>query len=254
MASLTALASGCAPAPGQPAASAAPAENLDPTPPDTAASPTQEPTSGASSSSSSSPSETPAPTPSSKPTDARKGKALDAPFEVAGVVLVSKAHRITAKYVPSWATQQWGLKPAALRAFNRLSKDAAAAGRTLVIRSGYRDFATQQAQFEQALQDYDESTARKYYAEAGASEHQTGLALDAWDGVHRGSAFTALPEAKWLGTHAHEYGFIVRYPKGKTSITGYAYESWHLRWVGTTISKEFGPDSDLTLEEWLGLA
>lgn len=188
------------------------------------------------------------------PQDTRSGSGLDVPFTVEGVVIVSKDHRVSARYVPDWAGRPNGLHPDATAAFKAMAKDAHADGRTLSIRSGYRDYATQKASFARAMQTYDEATARRYFAEPGASEHQTGLSLDAWDGVHRGSAFTATPEATWLAAHAWEYGFIVRYPEGKTDVTGYAYESWHLRFVGTDIAAEFGPNSSLTLEEYLGLA
>ena len=57
-----------------------------------------------------------------------------------------------------------------------------------------------------------------------------------------------------MAEHAHEFGFIIRYPDGKTHITGVAWESWHLRYVGNDIAAAFGPNSDLTLEEYLGLA
>ena len=104
------------------------------------------------------------------------------------------------------------------------------------------------------MKTYPEETARRYYAEPGASEHQTGLSLDAWDGRNRGTAFARTPQAAWLTKHAVDHGFIVRYPDGKTDITGYAWESWHLRWVGAEVAAAFGPDSSLTLEEYLGLA
>ena len=107
---------------------------------------------------------------------------------------------------------------------------------------------------DKAMKTYPEETARRYYAEPGASEHQTGLSLDAWDGRNRGTAFARTPQAAWLARHAVDHGFIVRYPLGKTAITGYAWESWHLRWVGTEVSAAFTSDPSLTLEEFLGLA
>lgn len=186
--------------------------------------------------------------------DTRSGSARDKPFTVDGVVVVSKDHRITAAYVPPWANKPQGLLPEAYAGFQSMAQAAKSDGMTLTIRSGYRSYATQKASFEKALRTYDEATARRYFAEPGASEHQTGLSLDAWDGVNRGTAFTATAEARWLAAHAYEYGFIIRYPEGKTDITGYAYESWHLRWVGKDIAAEFGPNSSLTLEEYLGLA
>ena len=59
---------------------------------------------------------------------------------------------------------------------------------------------------------------------------------------------------KWLHKHGHEYGFILRYPKGKQKITGYNYEPWHFRYVGVDVARQFPSDNRLTLEEFLGLA
>ena len=168
--------------------------------------------------------------------------------------MVSKDHRLSATYVPPWADRANGLHPDATAAFEQLRAAARADGLTLTIRSGYRSYATQQASFANARRQYTEKTARLYFAEAGASEHQLGLALDAWDGRNRGTAFARTRHAAWLAEHAHEFGFIVRYPQDKTHITGYAWESWHLRWVGTGVSQHFGANSTLTLEEYLGLA
>lgn len=169
-------------------------------------------------------------------------------------MVVSKTHRVSDRYVSPWAGSPHGVNPDAVAAFTRMSAAAKGDGRTLRIRSGYRTHAEQRASFQRAMGQYDEATARRYFAEPGASEHQTGLALDAWDGRNRGSAFARTPEAAWLAEHAHEYGFIIRYPQGRTYVTGYAWESWHLRWVGTEVSRSFGANSTLTLEEYLGLA
>lgn len=202
---------------------------------------------------------TPTPTPSVASTDSPKagratGPITDTPFEVDGITVVSKDHRLSAAYVPPWADQPHGLRPDVTAAFQELRAAAKADGLTLTIRSGYRSHAAQGASFSNAMKLYPEKTARLYFAEAGASEHQTGLALDAWDGKNRGTAFARTPHAAWLAEHSHEFGFIVRYPQDRTHITGYAWESWHLRWVGTEVSRQFGPNSSLTLEEYLGLA
>ena len=193
-------------------------------------------------------------TPATPPPDERSGEGLAVPYEVDGIIVVSPAHRVSAAYVPAWAERPNGLLPDAAAGFTALAAAAQADGLALSLRSGYRSYATQKASFERALRTYPEETARRYYAEPGASEHQTGLSLDAWDGSNRGSAFARTPQAAWLAAHATTHGFIVRYPQDKTTITGYAWESWHLRWVGTEVSAAFAPDPSLTLEEFLGLA
>ena len=91
--------------------------------------------------------------------------------------------------------------------------------------------------------------ANTYSALPGHSEHQTGLAFDIGS-VER--SFVDTSEAKWIEENAHLYGFIVRYPKGKSDITGYIYEPWHVRYLGIDIATDV-KNSGLTLEEYLGL-
>ena len=189
----------------------------------------------------------------SAPKDVR-GTDLDQPYVVQGIVVVNRRHRVGAGYVPAWSKQPLGLRPDVKKAADRLIAASRAAGLPLSIRSGYRSYGAQATSFERALRTYPEATARAYYAEPGSSEHQTGLAIDLWDGRNRGNAFKRTPQAAWIARHAHEYGFIVRYPQGRTDVTGYQWEPWHLRYVGTAVASRFGPNSTLTLEEYLGVS
>ena len=75
-----------------------------------------------------------------------------------------------------------------------------------------------------------------YSARAGHSEHQTGLAIDVSSNNPDILSFEMSTSFKWMKEHAHEYGFILRYPKGKEDITGYMYEPWHYRYVGKEIA------------------
>ena len=204
------------------------------------------------------PTPTPAPTPSTHPTDSPKaGKATgpitDTPFEVDGIPVVSKDHRLSASYVPPWAGEPNGLHPDATAGFKALQAAAKADGLRLTIRSGYRSHATQKASFANARKQYNEKTARLYFAEAGASEHQLGLALDAWDGKNRGTAFARTPHARWLAEHAHEFGFIVRYPQGYTHVIGFIWEPWHVRYVGVDVATAMRNRGDATYEQYLGV-
>jgi D-alanyl-D-alanine carboxypeptidase len=120
--------------------------------------------------------------------------------------------------------------------------------------SGFRSFETQTSLFNYYVNTQGEETARMYSAEPGHSEHQTGLAMDVSGSTGKCAAddcFANEPEAPWLAAHAADYGFIVRYPKGKESITGYAYEPWHMRYVGVTMAKQIAAKG-VTLEEFLG--
>ena len=97
--------------------------------------------------------------------------------------------------------------------------------------------------------DGSQWSADQYSARAGHSEHQSGLAFDV---NFAGYAFNGTREAIWLEKNCHKYGFIIRYPSGKESITGYNYESWHCRYVGKELAKEL-TESGQTLEEFYGL-
>ena len=175
-------------------------------------------------------------------------------FAVDGVLLVNKQHPLARDHVPAWASEPNGLHPQVSASLDHLIADAKAQGTKILLRSGYRSYSAQAAIFSREMKRQPAATVRLYFAEAGKSEHQTGLAVDVWDGRQRGYSFSRTPQAKWLAEHAWEYGFIIRYPEGRTDVTGYAYESWHLRYVGTEISAQFGPASRLTLEEFLGVA
>lgn len=92
-----------------------------------------------------------------------------------------------------------------------------------------------------------------YSAEAGKSEHQTGLCVDLITADMKNNltvVFEEKPVFAWLSQHAHEFGFILRYPKGKEDVTGYTYEPWHYRFVGREAATEMH-ELDMTLEEYL---
>lgn len=110
-------------------------------------------------------------------------------------------------------------------------------GLSFTFYTAYRTYEKQKELFE----------AGKTDVPAGASEHNSGLAVDIGCTV---GEFEGSPEEAWLLEHAHEYGFILRYPEGKEDITGFAHEPWHFRYVG----KEQAPlikESGLCLEEYL---
>ncbi len=86
----------------------------------------------------------------------------------------------------------------------------------------------------------------KVSARAGHSEHQTGLAVDIND---LEETFADTPEGIWLAEHSYEYGYILRYPKGKEYITGYNYEPWHFRYIGVELTEKL-QQSGLTYDEY----
>jgi D-alanyl-D-alanine carboxypeptidase len=122
--------------------------------------------------------------------------------------------------------------------------------------SAYRSNAAQTLLFNRYVQLDGVEKARMYSAVPGTSEHETGLAIDIAGSNEKCAAsdcFAGSKEALWLDQHAAEYGFIIRYPKGKEAITGYQYEPWHIRYVGKKISKEIA-ERGITLEEYFHAA
>ncbi|MFC4767112.1 M15 family metallopeptidase [Effusibacillus consociatus] len=145
------------------------------------------------------------------------------------------------------------MRQEAAQALEKLFAEANKDGIHLAGVSAYRSYATQQSLFTYYVNVQGEEAARKYSAEPGHSEHQTGLAIDVSGSTGQCAVedcFADTPEAAWLAKHAPEFGFMIRYPKGKESITGYNYEPWHIRYVGTKISKEIA-EKGITLEEYL---
>lgn len=135
------------------------------------------------------------------------------------------------------------LQTEAAEAYRQMAKAAEADGVSLMLCSGYRSVEYQQGLFdkkvEQCLseglsQEDAEIKAATIVAAPGHSEHNTGLAADIVTPDHQmlDTAFEQTPAFVWLSQHAAEYGFILRYPRDKTAITGIIYEPWHYRYVG----------------------
>ncbi|HTE21452.1 MAG TPA: M15 family metallopeptidase [Candidatus Limnocylindria bacterium] len=125
----------------------------------------------------------------------------------------------------------------------------------LLLVSGYRSYSLQVMVYDQNVRQLGQAEADKVSAKPGTSEHQTGLALDlgaASRTCELEECFGATPEGKWIAAHAHQYGFTIRYLKGKQAITGYNYEPWHLRFVGKELATELHRTNQ-TMEEFFAL-
>ena len=161
---------------------------------------------------------------------------------IQGILIANKTYGLPEDYNP-------GLDSETESAFNTLSEAAANQGLDIYLSSGFRSYETQARIYGSYVDSYGKESADTFSARPGYSEHQTGLAID----VNTiDDSFAGTPEAEWLANHAHEYGFIIRYPKGKESITGYKYEPWHIRYLGVEKATEVY-NSGLTLEEFLGI-
>ena len=179
------------------------------------------------------------------------------------LVLVNKLHAVSKNYKPTdmvvmdnklttW--QNLEMKSDAYDAYLKLYRAAKKKGFSLKVCSAYRTYSTQKTLYANAVKTKGRKTANIRSARAGRSEHHTGYAIDITSksmGWGLKQDFADYPDGKWINDHCHEYGFIIRYPKGKTDITGYAYEPWHLRYVGVEAATEI-MEQGITLEEYLG--
>ena len=183
------------------------------------------------------------------------------------LVLVNKTHELDEdwenKVTLVEATNQRGstivVEKQALAAFEELQEELQSEGVVIDLNSCYRSRAKQQELVDQFTQEYGSDYVEKYVAKAGHSEHETGLALDVIpivNGVEMLTNDEMLAQTElWETVHTTmpKYGFILRYLPNQESITGYEYEPWHLRYVGTPDAEKI-TKSGLTLEEYLGEA
>ena len=126
------------------------------------------------------------------------------------------------------------MRKEAARYIEQMFDNAELEGLHLLGVSGYRSYERQQEIYTESLKKRGEAHTKKYIAMPGTSEHQSGLAMDVSCEELQGQleeTFAQTKEGMWLAKNASLYGFIIRYPKGKEAVTGYAYEPWHIRYV-----------------------
>lgn len=179
-------------------------------------------------------------------------------------VVVNKGRVLPGSYVPanlavpkvalseSSASENMHLRTDTSAAVEKLVLAAASDGLKLMLVSGYRSYGTQQSVYNGYVSSQGQAYADSTSARPGHSEHQTGLAADL--GTVTGKCqldicFGDTPEGKWLAVNAYKYGFIIRYQKDKQSLTGYAYEPWHIRYVGSDLATQINK-SGQTLEQF----
>ena len=178
---------------------------------------------------------------------------------VDGYLIVNKTYRLSDSYKtqnPYQAvTGDWCVNcidKDTMESFKLMQSDAASLGLNIYIASGYRGYNNQRTLYNNYVARDGKDAADTYSARPGHSEHQTGLCFDL-NSVN--DSFSYTDEGKWVNNNAHLYGFIIRYPKGKESITGYQYESWHLRYVGKELALELYNNGNwITMEEYFGLS
>lgn len=181
------------------------------------------------------------------------------------LVLVDKKYKLPSSYAPtdlvnvsSTGIRTKGtitVRSVVLTDLKSMAKAAKADGIDLSIVSGYRSYTTQQSTYNYWVQynGGDVDTADTISARPGHSQHQLGTAIDFStneinDGI--GMDFNNTKAAKWLEENAYKYGFALAFPQGYEGVTGYAYESWHFRYIGIDNALTW-KQSGLILEQWL---
>lgn len=158
------------------------------------------------------------------------------------ILVANKSYSLPREYNP-------GLLPVTEEAFAELSAAAKKEGLDIFKASDFRTYDFQEECYNSMVNGYSKEYADAYSARPGHSEHQTGYTIDC-NSIDNTFADTAA--GKWLAEHCWEYGFILRYPADKVDLTGYAYESWHIRYVGKEHAKAIW-EQGICLEEYLDI-
>ncbi|SEK82117.1 M15 family metallopeptidase [Ruminococcus albus] len=177
-----------------------------------------------------------------QPEVGHKIQNVDGLTYVDGILIVNKTYPLPRDYAP-------GISTAAQAAFDDMTAAAFNDGLYLYVNSGYRSYDEQYMLYYNYALSRGVAEADRVSSRPGHSEHQSGLCFDV---NSTDFSFSDTAEARWLAAHCADYGFIIRFPKGKEAITGYEYESWHIRYVGVDIAKEI-TSKGLCLEEYLGV-
>lgn len=163
---------------------------------------------------------------------------------IVGYLIVNKTYSLPSSYGN-------GLTGETRNNFNRMKSAAEEEKLDIFISSGYRSYNRQKTLYNNYVSNEGKEEADTYSARPGHSEHQSGLALDV-NTVD--DSFANTEEAKWLAKNCYKYGFILRYPKGKSNETGYKYEPWHFRYVGEDLAtKLYNNGNWITMENYFGI-
>lgn len=173
-------------------------------------------------------------------TNTRHAKNLNTQY-----ILVNKYNFLTEKYIPKnlekinsqYSLGNMYLVDYAKEAFEKMAQQAKKENLSIIAMSTYRSYKYQVNLYNTYAKKDGKKIADTYSARPGYSEHQTGLAVDVYNGKEPYTNFEVTEEFKWMEKNAYKYGYILRFPKNKTKETGYNYEAWHYRYVGEEIAK-----------------
>ena len=192
----------------------------------------------------------------------RKGYTItykDGAYYIDNVLIVNKTYKLTSswkpvnpyKKVPNDGFDRNPLDTEAYEAWKVMKSDASSIGLNLWAQSGYRSYDYQNDLYNGYIKRNGKKAADTFSARPGASEHQTGLAFDLNTITN---SFKDTEEGKWVNKNCYLYGYILRYPEGKTNETGYIYEPWHIRYVGKELAKKLYNNGNwITMEDYFGI-
>ena len=174
-----------------------------------------------------------------------KGVTKNGITYIDGYLIVNKTYTLPSTYAP-------GLTQESLNAFYKMQAASKVEGLNVWLQSGYRSYDLQDKLYKNYVATTGQAAADTYSARPGHSEHQSGLAYDV---NIINDTFADTPEAVWLANNCYKYGFILRYPKGKSNETGYKYEPWHFRYIGNVelATKLYNNGDWITLEDYFGI-
>ncbi|SFB33263.1 M15 family metallopeptidase [Clostridium frigidicarnis] len=177
------------------------------------------------------------------------------------LILVNSKHSLDKNYIPEGLSipniafsdksedEEKHVAEIIIKPLEELINTAKDEGIILLGNSGYRSYKSQTNVYKDRVKSQGKELADAYVAKSGFSEHQTGLCIDI---TNKDRYFVeGTKEADWLAKNCYRFGFIIRYPKEKKSITGIEHEPWHIRYVGKEVAK-YIYDNGSTLEEYLG--
>ena len=161
--------------------------------------------------------------------------------------IVDKTHFLDPDYKPKDLIGQGksALQKSTYEAFKQMQQAAKKEGINLWLLSGFRPYERQEYLFNKSVKTKGLEHANKYVARAGTSQHQLGTAIDI-NSVD--DSFVNTKEYAWLAKNAAKFGFSLSFPKGQEEKTGFAFESWHYRYItpqGAALQKEYFNDSQV---------
>ena len=173
-------------------------------------------------------------------------KSVDGVIYIDGILIANKTYALPQNYSPN------GMTPETASAFAKMCADALNEGIYLFADNHFRSYELQNYLYTNFCNRDGKEQADRYSARPGHSEHQSGMAID----VNKANPdFNGTKEQIWLAENCAEYGFVIRYPEGKENVTGYMYESWHIRYVGRDLAEKLylGNGVFMTIEEYFGI-